>query len=56
LEGQKWKDMRTKLIPTFTSGKIKGMFPHMLECTEQFDEHLTKMAEGKEYFEAKVCF
>ncbi|XP_059491241.1 probable cytochrome P450 6a13 [Neocloeon triangulifer] len=53
LEGQRWKDMRTKLVPTFTSGKIKAMFPLMQECNDQFDKYLDKLAESKEIFEAK---
>ncbi|XP_059491239.1 cytochrome P450 9e2-like isoform X2 [Neocloeon triangulifer] len=53
LQGQRWKEMRTKLIPTFTSGKIKAMFPLMQECTEQFDQHLNELADSKEIFEAK---
>ncbi|XP_059478273.1 probable cytochrome P450 6a14 isoform X1 [Neocloeon triangulifer] len=53
LTGQRWKDMRAKLVPTFTSGKIKGMFPLMQECTSQFELHLEKLATTKEIFEVK---
>jgi len=56
MRGQKWKDMRAKLVPTFTSGKMKAMFPLMQECAEQFDGHLTEMANRNEIFEAKVNF
>jgi len=54
MRGQKWKDMRIKLAPTFTSGKIKYMFPLMQECAEQFDAHLKEMADRNEIFDAKV--
>ncbi|XP_059491240.1 cytochrome P450 9e2-like [Neocloeon triangulifer] len=53
LGGQRWKDIRTKLIPTFTSGKIKSMFPLINECNEKFDEYLEILAERNESFEAK---
>lgn len=35
LNGQEWKDMRTVLSPTFTSGKIKRMFHHFVESGEK---------------------
>ncbi|CAB3365185.1 Hypothetical predicted protein [Cloeon dipterum] len=53
IRGQRWRELRTKLAPTFTSGKIKGMFPLIVESTELFDEHLQTLATSGEAFESK---
>ena len=42
LKGNEWKNMRAKLTPTFTSGKMKMMFQVMAECQNDL---LTKMHE-----------
>ncbi|XP_065349717.1 probable cytochrome P450 6a14 isoform X1 [Cloeon dipterum] len=40
MSGQQWKEMRTTLSPTFTSGRIKAMFPLVYECADNFEKYL----------------
>ncbi|XP_012143073.2 putative cytochrome P450 6a14 [Megachile rotundata] len=48
LEPKRWRPLRAKLSPTFTSGKLKEMFTLILECSLTFEKYLAKMvSEGK---------
>ena len=49
LEGAEWKFIRTKLSPTFTTGKIKNMFNTVLEMSEE----LVKVIDAGKLFETK---
>ncbi|PSN44032.1 putative cytochrome P450 6a14 [Blattella germanica] len=53
LEGEKWRNMRTKLSPTFTSGKMKIMFHTMAECGVELADYLKVPAKNQEMFEIK---
>lgn len=45
LPGQQWRDMRVKLSPTFTSGKLKGMFPVIKTCGETLNDYMKKSVD-----------
>lgn len=46
LKGERWKEMRATLSPSFTSSKMKAMFNIMSECAERFINHFR--AEGSQ--------
>lgn len=46
LKGSRWRNLRVKLTPTFTSGKMKMMFDTLLECgkplLQSVEDHVTQ--------------
>lgn len=44
-DGEKWKNLRSKLSPIFTSGKLKSMFPLIVICSDHFREVLEEPAK-----------
>ncbi|XP_065214863.1 probable cytochrome P450 6a13 [Planococcus citri] len=53
LEGDEWRNLRIKLTSTFTSGKMKMMFPLLKKCGENIKPALIKYYEQGEDFDAK---
>ncbi|XP_075165034.1 cytochrome P450 6a9-like [Haematobia irritans] len=45
LDGAKWRNLRTKLSPTFTTGKMKFMYPSIIEVAENFMQVFGLMCE-----------
>ncbi|CRL03688.1 CLUMA_CG016217, isoform A [Clunio marinus] len=50
--GQKWRDLRVKLSPTFTSGKIKAMYPIIKNVGKVLEDYLDEQVnKGVNVFE-----
>ncbi|XP_076641351.1 putative cytochrome P450 6a20 isoform X2 [Halictus rubicundus] len=56
MRGVKWRHLRIKLTPTFTSGKIKQIFPIMKETGDTLAKFLSRKAELKESIDVKDIF
>jgi cytochrome P450 family 6 len=54
--GQEWKDLRAKLSPTFTSGKMKMMYPNIVRNADRMIDYLTPFAERVEPLEMKEVY
>lgn len=53
LSGLKWKKMRTKLTPTFTSGKIKQMYSTVTGVSNDFMDYVQRISRSNEPIDAK---
>jgi cytochrome P450 family 6 len=52
-KGNRWRNLRVKLSPTFTSGKIKMMFQTFVECGQELGSILEKSATNEDILEIK---
>jgi len=53
LSGSKWRNLRVKLTPTFTAGKMKMMFGTLVECGKELQGCLQEYADKREAIEIK---
>lgn len=53
LGGEKWRNLRVKLTPAFTSGKLKGMFSTLVDCGAHLQHYLNKVADEGELLDVR---
>lgn len=59
IDGAKWRNLRVKLTPTFTSGKMKMMFNILVECGDPLLKTLNEYADKEKPVDIKEvleCF
>ena len=53
LDGEKWKNVRVKITPTFTSGKMKMMFQTLVDCEKNLQEKIEELHTHKQPLDMK---
>jgi len=53
LSGSRWRNLRIKLSPTFTAGKMKMMFGTLVECGKDLQDCLQEPANKRDTIEIK---
>lgn len=53
LPGKRWRLLRNKLTPTFTSGKLRNMLPTILDVGHKLHDHLAVKADNNEIVEMR---
>lgn len=53
IDGVRWKVLRHKLTPAFTTGKLKQMFYLMSECADNFERHLENKVASNNRIECR---
>lgn len=53
LTGPKWKNLRGKLSPTFTSGKLKAMFNTFIDCGSTLQQYLENLIAKDELLDVR---
>lgn len=48
VDGEQWKTLRAKMTTTFSSGKIKGMMPCLLDISDQLVQVVGEAADAKQ--------
>ncbi|KAJ8913637.1 hypothetical protein NQ315_007354 [Exocentrus adspersus] len=51
--GKKWRSLRTKLTPTFTSGKMRAMFQTLVDCGLVLENYVEEYTKTKESIDIK---
>lgn len=53
MEGQRWRELRAKFTPIFTSGRLKNMLPTICEKGDQFQKLMQQLASNDTAIELK---
>lgn len=53
---ENWREMRTKLSPAFTSGKLKGMFQTFVDCAKPLEDCINQHAIAGKEVEVREIF
>ncbi|XP_063708554.1 probable cytochrome P450 28a5 [Culicoides brevitarsis] len=53
LKGEEWKEKRSEIIPAFSSGRMKALFPVMEAVADKMKNYIENQMETSEYIETR---
>jgi len=53
IDAVRWRPLRMRLSPTFTSGKLKDMFHLLLNCSDYFEKYLNEIVSKDDIVECR---
>lgn len=53
IPGEKWKNLRAQLSPTFSSGKIRAMFSTIVDCVKTVETYLEKAIKNDQIIDIR---
>lgn len=53
LDAVRWRPLRVRFSPTFTSGKLKNMFHLLLDCSDYFEKYLNEIVSKDSIVECR---
>lgn len=56
LNGEKWRNLRTRLSPAFTTGKLKAMFSTLVDCGDSLQKYVATFADAQQTIEVRDVF
>lgn len=53
IDGDRWKNLRAKMTPNFTAGKMRAMFSTLLNCKHPLQKHIRQVAQDDKCIEVR---
>lgn len=54
IDSRRWRLLRAKFSPTFSSGKLKDMFYLLVQCSNNFGQYIDRLVQQKPVIDCRI--